>query len=275
MRSEAERDTPHPVYGAFMEERVSRAFCDDGTRTRVLPAYMGLITQLDDQMGRLMAFLDEQGLTDETMIVFTSDHGDYLGDHWMGEKELFHECSVRIPLIVVDPRADADSTRGTSSDMFVESIDLVPTFMEATGAPPCPHRLEGRSLIPLLHGETPPHWRTAVFSEIDYAFYAARETLDAGPSDARGYMIRTSRWKYVHFKGFPPQLFDLENDPDEFTDLGRVAGYERVREVLHRELTDRLTDRKNRVGMTDETVLSMRAGESTNGIIIGVWEPAK
>jgi arylsulfatase A-like enzyme len=87
-------------------------------------------------------------------------------------------------------------------------------------------------------------------------------------------MIRTDKWKYVHFKGLPPQLFDLENDPDEFNDLGRADGYETVREALHRKLTDRLIDRKNRVAMSDETVLAMRAGESSSGIIIGVWEPS-
>ncbi|MEM6293820.1 MAG: sulfatase/phosphatase domain-containing protein, partial [Myxococcota bacterium] len=166
--------------------------------------------------------------------VVTSDHGDYLGDHWMGEKELFHEASVRVPLIIYDPRPEADATRGTASDAFVEAIDLVPTFIEATGAPPCPHRLEGRSLMPLLRGETPADWRGAVFSEIDYGFYAARETLGVGPSDARGYMIRTDAWKYIHFKGYPPQLFDLVRDPDEFTDLGRDPAYAATREVMHR-----------------------------------------
>ena len=64
-------------------------------RERVIPAYMGLIKQIDDQLGRLFAFLEERGLMENTMIVFTSDHGDYLGDHWMGEKDLFHELSVR------------------------------------------------------------------------------------------------------------------------------------------------------------------------------------
>ena len=86
-------------------------------------------------------------------------------------------------------------------------------------------------------------------------------------------MIRTEKWKYVHFKGFPPQLFDLEADPDEFADLGRDPGYETIRQQLHRRLTDRLIDRKNRVGMTDESVLATRAGESASGIIIGIWEP--
>ncbi len=74
-------------------------------RERVIPAYMGLISQIDDQIGRLIGYLDDKGLTDDTLIVFTSDHGDYLGDHWLGEKEMFHDPSVRIPLIVVDPSA--------------------------------------------------------------------------------------------------------------------------------------------------------------------------
>ena len=94
----------------------------------------------------------ERGLLDNTLIVFTSDHGDYLGDHWLGEKELFHETVVKVPLIVVDPRAAADATRGPVCDELVEAIDLVPTFLEALGLPGAPHRLEGRSLLPLLDG---------------------------------------------------------------------------------------------------------------------------
>ncbi len=95
---------------------------------------MGLITQIDDQMGVLMKFLEARGLLDTTMIVFTSDHGDYLGDHWMGEKDLFHEQSAKIPLIVIDPSAEADATRGTVSDALVEAIDLAPTFVDYSAA---------------------------------------------------------------------------------------------------------------------------------------------
>jgi arylsulfatase A-like enzyme len=110
-----------------------------------------------------------------------------------------------------------------------------------------------------------------VFSEIDYAFYAARETLDVGVSDARGYMLRMERWKYVHFRHFPPQLFDLENDPNEFNDLGRDPNHEATRQSLHARLLDRLTARKNRVTMTDDGVHAMRRDEDSSGIIIGRW----
>ena len=84
------------------------------------------------------------------MIVFTSDHGDYLGDHWLGEKDLFHEPSVRIPLIIVNPNSTADETRGQVCTEMVEAIDLLPTFVEFAGANICHERVEGRSLMPLL-----------------------------------------------------------------------------------------------------------------------------
>ncbi|MFX7025217.1 sulfatase-like hydrolase/transferase, partial [Acinetobacter baumannii] len=91
IRSEKERQEAHPVFAAYMDMRYSRNMARDEAREKVIPAYMGLITQIDDQMGVLMRFLEARGLLEDTMIVFTSDHGDYLGDHWMGEKDLFHD----------------------------------------------------------------------------------------------------------------------------------------------------------------------------------------
>jgi len=271
VRDPAEYDTAHPVQRAFMESRVGRAFARDEVRETVLPAYMGLIRQIDDHLGRLFAFLRERGLMDETMIVFTSDHGDYLGDHWMGEKELFHECSVRVPLIVVDPRSGADATRGTRSAALVEAIDLVPTFLDAYDQPLPTHRLEGRSLMPLLQGETPAGWRDAVFSEIDYTPYEAARVLGIPADAARGYMIRTERWKYVHFRGYRPQLFDLQADPDEFHDLGADPALRAICREMEARLMDRLMSRKNRTAISDQTLREMGQGFSKAGIKIGEW----
>ena len=271
LRDERERTDPNPVFAAFMSMEVSQTFTMQGVRETVLPAYMGLVKQIDDHLGRLIDHLEQTGRANETMIVFTSDHGDYLGDHWMGEKELFHEASVRVPLIIYDPRPEADASRGSVCDAFVEAIDLVPTFLEATGAPDASNRLEGRSLMPLLKGERPEDWRQTVFSEIDYAFYSAREALDVGPSDARGYMLRSDKWKYVHFKGYPPQLFDLENDPDEFNDLGRTDGFESIRAEMKEQLFERILNRRNRVTMSDAAVLKTREAETSSGILIGKW----
>ena len=81
------------------------------------------------------------------MIVFTSDHGDYHGDHWLGEKELFHEQIIKVPMIIYDPSSTANNSRGNKEKKFVEAIDLLPTFLDAVESNASKHRLEGRSLI--------------------------------------------------------------------------------------------------------------------------------
>ena len=220
LRRPSELDDPHPVYAAYARREESRSFSRDEVRATVIPVYMGMISQIDDEIGRLMTFLEERGELDRTMIVFTSDHGDYLGDHWLGDKELFHRQSTRVPLIVVDPSPAADAARGTVSDAFVEAIDLVPTFMDWLGGTVPDHILEGRSLVPLLRdgGVPPGGWRDAVFSELDYSFRQQRRDLGLAPRAARAYAVRTREWNYIHYEGFPPQLFDLTDDPDELVD---------------------------------------------------------
>jgi arylsulfatase A-like enzyme len=133
----------------------------------VIPAYMGLIKQIDDQMGRLFQHIEDRGIADETMIVFTSDHGDYLGDHWLGEKELFHEESVRVPLIIYDPSCEAEPTRGSVNTDLIEAIDLAPTFLEMYGGAAIPHIFDGHSILDTLSGTREEDPRRYVVSEYD------------------------------------------------------------------------------------------------------------
>jgi len=112
-------------------------------------------------------------------------------------------------------------------------------------------------------------WRDAVFSEIDYACYQTQEILDSDIDRSRGYMLRTQRWKYVHFTGYAPQLFDLENDPDEFNDLGQDDQHAQVRDDMYERLLERLTARKNRVTVTDEQMLKFKNPELNGGVLIG------
>ncbi|MEM7034580.1 MAG: alkaline phosphatase family protein [Chloroflexota bacterium] len=271
-RHDSELKDPHPIYKAFTQIRGSRNFTRQEVREAVIPAYMGLVKQIDDQIGRLVAWLEEKGYMENTLIVFTSDHGDYLGDHWLYEKDLFHEESVRTPLIIYDPSAEADATRGTVDNHFVELIDLAPTFLDVVGGESQPHRLEGRSLLPLLHQETVEDWRTYAISEIDYSGRAARQTLGLDPNDCRGYMIRTARYKYILWEGFPPQLFDLENDPQEFVDLGRDPNHEEVRRNLHEALFTWLRKRKIRTTISDSDAAKIGPEEEDKiGILIGYW----
>jgi arylsulfatase A-like enzyme len=270
MRSEEERRDPHPVFREFMDLRVSRTFARDDVRQQVIPVYMGLIKQIDDQL----QFLESRGLLDTTMIVFTSDHGDYLGDHWMGEKDLFHDASAKIPLIVVDPSPAADAARGTVCAELVESIDLIPTFLEALGADPAAqaHRLEGRSLAPFLHGEPPATWRRFAISEYDYALQPAAAKLGVEPRDARLFMVADKRWKLVHAPGFRPMLFDLANDPGELRDLGADPAHEGERHRLMAALHAWGLRLSQRTTMSEQQIRDARGKSQRRGILIGVWD---
>jgi arylsulfatase A-like enzyme len=211
IRSEEERRDPHPLLAEFMERRVGKTFARDEVREEVIPVYMGLIKQIDDQLGLLFAFMKERGLFENTLIVFTSDHGDYLGDHWMGEKDLFHEPSAKIPLIVYDPSDTANAARGTTCDELVESIDLIPTFLQGLGADPGEqsHRLEGRSLLPFLAGLGATPWRRFAISEYDYSLQPFSAKLGIEPRDAQLFMVADKRWKLIHAPGFRPMFYDL------------------------------------------------------------------
>ena len=275
VRSSAEREHAHPVIAGHMLHPESRNFAKDEVRDNVIPAYMGLIKQIDDQMGRLFAWMEASGRMDDTMIVFTSDHGDYLGDHWLGEKEMFHECSVRVPMILYDPDAAADATRGTTSAAFVESLDLIPTFLDALGGwDDKEHALEGESLLPCLRGQAPDTGRDAVFAEIDYSFKPVRKYLDdRAPAASKGFMVRTDRWKYILWEGFAPQLFDLETDPDEFADLGTDPAHAEIRAEMHERLFAWLRARAIRTTLSEEAVRNRTGRAPTRGIIIGEWLP--
>lgn len=276
-RHQVELDEPHPVFGAMQQHRVSLNFSREEVRRRVIPAYMGLIKQIDDQMGRLFAHLEKKGIADETMIVFTSDHGDYLGDHWMGDKDLFHEQAIRVPLIIHDPDARADATRGTVNTDLVEMIDLAPTFLDIYGGAPVPHVMDGQSLRPALFGQDDRPRRDHVICEYDYSFQDARVTLDTPARDAWLRMIFDGRWKYVIAEGYRPMLFDLETDPNEYRDLGGEPGYDDIRARLHEALFRWARQPRQRVTVADGAIESTFVQEkiAEGGILIGYWDRAE
>ena len=266
-RHEMERDNPHPVYGAYMENRICSAFQQEEVRQKVIPAYMGLIKQCDDQLGRLLDFLEETGRMESTMIVLTSDHGDYLGDHWMGEKDLFHEQSVKVPMIIYDPRPEADATRGTSCDALVESIDLAPTFVDLAGAKVPDHILEGRSLLPWLEGKT-PEWREFAICEYDYSATPQCVKLGLEPKDARLFMVFDGRYKLMHAEGgLRPMLFDLQSDPDEFNDLAKQPGHEEILDALYDKLATWGRRLAQRVTRSEDDIKNMRGRSLRRGVL--------
>lgn len=280
IRDASERSNPHPILKAFQDERYSTVFSRDSARERVIPAYMGLIKQIDDQLGLLFRFMQDEGLADDTMVVFTSDHGDYLGDHWLGEKYMFHDQSVRVPLIIADPSTEAEATRGTTSAALVEMIDLAPTFVQVFGGAALPHVLEGRSLVPLLHGQS-PQWRDVAISEYDYALDLARIKLKVAVPDARMYMVHDGRFKYIHADGFAAMLYDLEQDPQEFRDLGTDPAHAATRARLYEALARWSRTTRSRTTLSDaEITRTDRAALAYDinleaGILIGYWDEAE
>jgi arylsulfatase A-like enzyme len=237
----------------------------------VIPAYMGLIKQCDDQLGRILEHLEQTDTLKDTMIVLTSDHGDYLGDHWLGEKDLFHEQSVKVPMIIYDPRAGADATRGTTSDALVESIDLAPTFVDFAGGKIADHILEGRSLTPLMHGET-VKWRDVAISEYDYSATPQAVKLGLAPRDARLFMVFDGRYKLMHAEGgLRPMLFDLQSDPEEFIDLAkdstRTPEIDVEIERLYAHLFTWARRMSQRVTKSEDDIIAMRGRSLRRGIL--------
>ena len=192
--------------------------------------YYGMISQVDDQIGRIMAHLKESGEDRDTLVIFTCDHGEMLGDHWMWGKTGYFDQAYHIPLIVRDPRRLADGTRGLQVDAFTEAVDLMPTILEWLGVE-VPQQCDGRSLLPFLEGENPGNWREAAHWEFDFRDIE-HETWETGLGIASDQctlgVLRGRRYKYVHFTTLPPLLFDLERDPGEFRNLADDADHSAI-----------------------------------------------
>ena len=197
---------------------------------RYLHDYLGCIKAVDESVGRLLAYLDAESLAEDTIVVYASDQGFYLGEHGWFDKRWIFEESLRTPLLVRWPKVVKPGSR---TSRIVSNLDFAETFLEAAGLA-IPPEMQGRSLVPLLAGRTPPDWRTSFY----YHYYEY-----PGPHDVRRhYGVVTDRHKLVHF--YEPgvdewELFDLENDPNELLNVFGLPGQARVQEGLKREL-DRL-----------------------------------
>jgi arylsulfatase A-like enzyme len=273
VRSDQEYQTAHPVLKAFMDTKIGQTFSRQDVREAVIPAYMGLIKQCDDQMGRLFKWLEDTGRMDDTMIVLTSDHGDFLGDHWMGEKTFFHDTSTKVPLIVYDPSPEADATRGTVCDALVEAIDLAPTFVEVAGGEPAYHILEGESLLPILRSQRTETLRDYVICEYDYSASPVATALDASVRDGVMFMVANKEWKLVHCEGgYRPILFDLINDPDELNDLGDSDDHWDVIAEMYDKLFAWTRRQSQRTTRSEQQLMEMRSKTRRRGVVIGVYD---
>jgi arylsulfatase A-like enzyme len=191
--------------------------------------YYRLISGIDREVGRIIETLRARKLLDDTLIVFTADNGFFLGERGMADKWLMYEESIRIPLLVFDPRLP-EKQRGRQVGKMVLNIDLAPTLLDYAGVK-APQGIQGRSLRPLVRGETPA-WRTEWF----YEHHTFPKIIP--PSEG----VRTERWKYLRWVGVDPvveELYDLDNDPREEHNLAAQPRHARTLEGL-RERWDTL-----------------------------------
>ena len=196
---------------------------------RFMRDYAKVTRSLDDNVGRLMDYLRTEGLLDNTLVVYTSDQGFYMGEHGWFDKRFMYEESMRTPLVMRLP--DGYKRRGQVGEM-VQNIDYAPTFLQMAGVP-IPADMQGQSLVPLLQEEKGPRkWRDALY----YHFYE----YPAEHMVKRHYGIRTERYKLIHFYNDIDtwELYDLQEDPSEMHNLYGHPDYKKIQKKLHKKLNE-------------------------------------
>ena len=222
---------------------------------RYMQDYLACVQSIDDNVGRFLDFLKESGLERDTIVVYTSDQGFFLGDHGLYDKRFMYEESLRMPLVVRWPSVVRPGSQAVAMAL---NVDFAPTFLAAAGVT-VPDSMQGRSLLPLLRGETPADWRTAIY----YRYYH-----DPGHHDTRAHLgVRTATHKLLHFwKKDQWELFDLRADPAELRNLYGQPGQETVTAELKATLArlraelqddDRFADEQPPAGV-DGTVAQLR-----------------
>ena len=193
---------------------------------RYMQDYLATVQSVDDSVGRVLAFLDKTGLERNTIVVYTSDQGFFLGDHGLFDKRFMYEEAIRMPFLVRWPE---NIKPGTRSDTLALNIDFAPTFLDVAGLP-ISAGMQGRSLQPVLRGRTPSDWRTSMY----YRYYH-----DPGDHNTRAhYGVRTRTHKLIYFwKKEQWELFDLINDPHELHNLYGQPGQEQLTSTLKTELS--------------------------------------
>lgn len=193
---------------------------------RYMKDYLRCIASVDESVGRVLDYLDQSGLAANTIVIYTSDQGFYLGDHGWFDKRFMYEESLRMPLVVRYPK---EIQPGSVNSDIVLNLDFGETFLDYAGAS-VPEDMQGRSLRPILQGRTPGDWRTSMY----YHYYE----FPAEHSVKRHYGVRTQRYKLIHFYNDIDEweLYDLQSDPDEMKNVFSDPQYADIVRELKAEL---------------------------------------
>jgi arylsulfatase A-like enzyme len=215
-----------PIILQFKKEKPEGKALAQWKYNRYMQDYLSCVKSLDDNVARLLKYLDDNGLADNTIVVYTSDQGFYMGEHGWFDKRFMYEESFRTPLLMRLPKACHAHGK---IDQLVQNIDYAPTFLELAGVA-VPSDIQGESLIPLLNGKSSAGWRKAIY----YHYYE----FPGEHAVRRHYGIRTERYKLIHFYNDYDrwELFDLKKDPSEMKNLYGETRYKPLIESLKSEL---------------------------------------
>ncbi|HEV8606693.1 MAG TPA: sulfatase [Tepidisphaeraceae bacterium] len=192
---------------------------------RYIKDYLRCIASVDDNVGRVLDYLETSGLAENTIVVYTSDNGFFLGDHGWFDKRFMYEESMRVPLMV---RYPGKIVAGSVSKELVINADFAPTILDFAGVQ-IPQEMQGRSLAPILAGKPPPDWRKSVY----YHYYEFPQPHHVHPH----YGVRTDRYKLIHYYTLKEwELFDLQKDPHELKSVYDDPAYAQVRQDMTKEL---------------------------------------
>ncbi len=192
---------------------------------RFIRDYLGCVESIDDGVGRLLKYLDESGLRENTVVIYTSDQGFFLGEHGWFDKRFMYEPSLRMPLIV---RWPGRVRRGSVCGELVQNLDFAQTFLDIASAVPA-EEMQGASIVPLLDGKKPSGWRKSLY----YNYYE----YPGWHSVLRHEGVVTKRYKLIHFYDVDEnELYDLERDPDEMKNVFGSPKYAKTSDELKKEL---------------------------------------
>lgn len=211
---------------------------------RARAAYFGLVTSMDRMIGRILDALRRNGLDENTVVIYLSDHGEQLGEHGLWWKQTFYENSVKVPAIVSWP---GTLPAGQRIDRVVSMLDFNATMLDVLGAPQLP-RTRGRSLLPLMSGSN-TEWENVAYSEFCGRGHVQR-------------MVREGDWKLNYYHGYPVQLFNLADDPDELNDLADDPAHTQTRDRLKNKVLD---------GWQPEKIESLLAQRDAEMSVIRKW----
>ncbi|MDE5682601.1 MAG: sulfatase [Muribaculaceae bacterium] len=217
-----------PIIKEYYEQRdtMSQEEMAKWRYTRYMRDYLKTLKSLDDNVGRVLDYLEEHNMLDNTLVIYTSDQGFYMGEHGWFDKRFMYEESLNTPLVMHLPKGL--EARGDINEM-VQNIDYAPTFLDIAGVE-IPDDIQGESMLPLLRGEHPENWRDQIY----YHFYE----YPAEHAAKRHYGVRGDRYKLIHFYNDIDhwELYDLANDPTEMNNLYGKPGMEEVTENMMQRL---------------------------------------